>query len=49
MKSINLLLVIAVIGCSVVYGEDSETLPALKDGQAPKNFEQMWAGFDPRA
>lgn len=26
-----------------------ESLPALTDGQAPQNFEQMWAGFDPQA
>lgn len=27
----------------------AETLPELTSGVAPENFEQMWAGFDPRA
>ena len=27
----------------------AETLPALKGKRAPANFQQMWAGFDPRA
>jgi len=26
-----------------------ETLPPLAGGKAPRNFEAMWAGFDPRA
>ncbi len=26
-----------------------ETLPPLKNGVAPQNFEGLWAGFDPRA
>ena len=26
-----------------------ETLPALKDGTGPQNFEELWAGFDPQA
>ena len=26
-----------------------ETLPLLVDGSAPKTFEQLWAGYDPRA
>ena len=25
----------------------SESLPPLKDGQAPKSFEALWAGYDP--
>ncbi|MEC8556433.1 MAG: dienelactone hydrolase family protein [Planctomycetota bacterium] len=29
--------------------QGDETLPALIDNQAPQNFEQMWAGFDPQA
>ncbi len=27
----------------------TETLPALRNEQPPKNFTEMWAGFDPRA
>lgn len=27
----------------------TETLPPLIDRQAPQNFDEMWAGFDPRA
>ncbi|MCU0748297.1 MAG: dienelactone hydrolase family protein [Akkermansiaceae bacterium] len=26
-----------------------ESLPPLKNGVAPQNFEELWAGFDPRA
>ena len=25
-----------------------ETLPPLKEGQAPQTFEELWAGYDPR-
>jgi len=28
---------------------NAETLPPLIDGRAPRNFDEMWAGFDPRA
>ena len=28
---------------------EPDSLPVLGDGEAPSNFEQMWAGFDPRA
>ena len=24
-----------------------ETLPPLKDGKAPRNYEELWAGYDP--
>ena len=43
------LFVIACISCSVAAAADPETLPPLKNGRASKNFEEMWAGFDPRA
>ena len=49
MKFMGPLLIIAFIGCSVVSGQEPDTLPPLKGDQAPKNFEEMWAGFDPRA
>lgn len=49
MKCPGVLLVIVLMQGSVVSANDTETLPSLKNGQAPKNFEQMWAGFDPRA
>ena len=26
-----------------------DTLPSLKDGQAPRNLDEMWSGFDPTA
>lgn len=32
---------------AIACGQDAETLPLLKD-VAPKNFEEMWDGFDPR-
>ena len=34
---------------TVALGQEQETLPALQDGVAPRNFQEMWAGFDPRA
>ena len=43
------LLVLLFVGTSIAAGQDGETLPALKNGQAPRNFDEMWAGFDPRA
>ncbi len=49
MNFIRSLFVTALIGGSVVRGEMPETLPSLKDGGSPSNFEEMWAGFDPRA
>lgn len=44
----RLAAVLIMLCVSVVDGQEPETLPALKDGNAPKNFQQMWAGFDPR-
>ena len=40
---------LAAIGSLHAADTRSETLPLLRDGRAPENFEQMWAGFDPRA
>ena len=42
------VLVLASIG-SLRAEDTKDTLPALKDGSAPRCFEEMWAGFDPRA
>jgi len=44
-----LVLIITFIGSSPVVGQQRDTLPLLQDGQSPKNFEEMWTGFDPRA
>ena len=33
--------------CSTIAAEP-ETLPPLKNNQSPANFEEMWAGFNPR-
>ncbi len=41
-------LIALLVGTTAV-GQEQETLPALKDGLAPQNFQEMWAGFDPRA
>jgi hypothetical protein len=51
MKVIKLFVVVifTCIGASVAVGQEAETLPSLKDGNAPQNFAEMWAGFDPRA
>ncbi|MHC4330030.1 MAG: dienelactone hydrolase family protein [Planctomycetota bacterium] len=49
MRIVRLLLVLLLAGTSIATGQDGETLPAFKGGQAPRNFDEMWAGFDPRA
>ena len=37
------------ISSNIGVGQERDALPRLKGNQAPQNFEQMWAGFDPRA
>lgn len=37
---------ILLLSISSLHAEE-ETLPPLKDGIAPSNFEEMWSGFDP--
>ena len=51
MRHRTLLLVAMLLASSapIAIGQDAETLPALVDGNAPQNFEQMWSGFDPRS
>ena len=41
------IVVLACAWCSAATAAD--TLPPLRDGQSPNDFEAMWAGFDPRA
>ncbi len=48
MRITILLLVVFLTGTSIGASQDGETLPALKDGVAPRNINEMWAGFDPR-
>ena len=43
------LSAIALLACSVVSGSEAETLPPLEDGRAPRDFAEMWSGFDARA
>ena len=41
-----------VLGCSAISPAQEavrNTLPELVDNVAPKNFQEMWTGFDPRA
>ena len=49
MKSLinypKLLLCFLLFSRSLMYADES--LPPLKDGQAPKSFEELWAGYDP--
>ena len=50
-KSCSVLLaLVAVLGLTSCFaqGQLKETLAPLKDGKAPQNFEEMWAGYDPR-
>ncbi|QDT40148.1 Alpha/beta hydrolase family protein [Gimesia alba] len=48
MKLCTSLLILILLSASVVSGQETETLPPLKNGKAPQNFDEMWAGFDPR-
>lgn len=43
------VLLLALLVPTAAMGQEQETLPALKGGIAPRNFQEMWAGFDPRA
>jgi cephalosporin-C deacetylase-like acetyl esterase len=47
----NLILLIALVFGMITHSVVAlnETLPLLKEGEAPQDFEQMWDGFDPRA
>ncbi len=42
------IVLFALLASSVAIGQERNTLPALKHGVAPRNLEEMWAGFDPR-
>ena len=45
IKHLTLLLSVLVLGPSLTYAD--ETLPPLKDSQAPRSVEELWAGYDP--
>lgn len=47
-RTVPLLLLLVSAWPSATAAEP-ESLPALKSGAAPGNFNQMWSGFDPRA
>jgi len=49
MRFLAHLALAAWLGCVVSVASEPETFRPLADGVAPANFEQMWAGFDPRA
>jgi len=45
-----MVLMLATVGLGmghVARGEE-ESVPVLKDGKPPRNFEELWAGYDPR-
>ena len=46
MRSTHLVCYLFIL-CSLSFIQ-AETLPPLKDGKAPENFEELWAGFDPQ-
>ncbi len=48
LRFVESFVLSACLGCSLAVA-DPDTLPSLKDGRVPNNFEEMWAGFDPRA
>ena len=49
MKSFQLVSAFVLIAHSVISAQEADTLPRLAGDQAPTNFVEMWAGFDPRA
>jgi len=51
MKSIEFIkaMVITMIPVVCLTAMGQETLAPIQDGNVPQNFEEMWAGFDPRA
>lgn len=49
MRTFTPVLAAVVLMSGYAAAADSETFPPLVDGQPPRNFEEMWAGFDPQA
>lgn len=53
MKSHTLILLALFVLASLYHGGPlsamEESLPPLKDGRAPEDFETLWTGYDPRA
>lgn len=52
MKQAIILFLTFLLSAGMVLpamAQEAETLPLLKDGRSPGNFEEMWDGFDPRA
>jgi len=50
-RKFAVLLVALIAGLLCVQGAKGnlkESLAPLKEGKAPQNFEQLWAGYDPR-
>ena len=41
------ILIFVFLGWLVVNGQES--LPSLQDGKAPQTYDELWAGYDPRA
>ncbi len=46
-KRIICIVILVLTGCALSFSR--ETLPPLKDGNAPQTAEALWADFDPRA
>lgn len=42
-------LLIGAFTGNTAFAQLKETLPPLTDGKAPQTFDELWAGFDPRA
>lgn len=49
MKFVAFFFLFSLMSHSYVAGQEVDTLPVLVDGRAPASFEEVWAGFDPRA
>lgn len=45
---VRLALLSIILFALTACGRTAETIPPLKDGKAPGDFQQMWSGFDPR-
>lgn len=48
-STIKHCLLLVLLQGSLAVAKEPNTLPPLKGDVAPQNYEEMWAGFDPRA
>jgi len=45
----KIVLLLSLLVGTAAGGQEQDTLPALTSNIAPRNFQEMWGGFDPQA